>query len=90
VLLTREVATEVLFKDGQTIVLSGLRDEQLECTRSGMPILSGILIVGGLFGGADRRKTGTELYLFLTQGILKTDAVADSMTAARLPKGVGR
>ena len=90
VISTREAVTQVLVKDGQTIVLGGLRDQQRERTQSGIPILSGIPIVGGLFGSADRRKTETELYLFLTPRILKTDADADSVTAPRMPKGVGR
>ncbi len=90
VISTREAVTQVLVRDGQTIVLGGLRDQQRERTQSGIPILSGIPLIGGLFGSADRRKTETELYLFLTPRILKTDADADSATAPRLPKGVGR
>jgi len=88
VISTREAVTQVLVKDGQTIVLGGLRDQQRERTQSGIPILSRIPVIGGLFGSADRRKTETELYLFLTPRILKTDADADSVTAPRLPKGV--
>jgi general secretion pathway protein D len=90
VISTREAVTQVLVKDGQTIVLGGLRDQQRERTQSGIPILSGLPIIGGLFGSADRRKTETELYLFLTPRILKTDADVDSVTAPRMPKGVGR
>jgi len=90
VISTREARTQVLVKDGQTIVLGGLRDQQRERTQSGIPILSGIPIIGVLFGSADRRKTETELYLFLTPRILKTDADADSVTAPRLPQGLGK
>jgi len=89
VISTREAVTQVLVKDGQTIVLGGLRDRQRDVTQTGIPILSGIPIIGGLFGSADRRKTETELYLFLTPRIIKTDADADSVTAPRLPKGEG-
>jgi len=39
-----------------------------------------------LFGHAERKTTRTELYLFLTPRILKTDADADSVTAPRLPR----
>jgi len=89
VISTREAVTQVLVKDGQTIVLGGLRDRQRDVTQTGIPILSGIPIIGGLFGSSDRRKTETELYLFLTPRIIKTDADADSVTAPRLPKGIG-
>jgi general secretion pathway protein D len=87
VISTREAATQVLVKDGQTIVLGGLRDKQRTRTQTGIPILSRLPIVGGLFGSADRSSSETELYLFLTPRILKTDADADSITTPRLPKG---
>jgi general secretion pathway protein D len=90
VISTREAATQVLVKDGQTIVLGGLRDRQHNANQSGIPILSHIPILGGLFGSADRSSLETELYLFVTPRILKTDADADSVTAPRLPTGVER
>jgi general secretion pathway protein D len=90
VISTREAATQVLVKDGQTIVLGGLRDRQRNANQSGIPVLSHIPIIGGLFGSADRSTSETELYLFLTPRILKTDADADSVTAPRLPQGVGK
>jgi len=86
VISTREAATQVLVKDGQTIVLGGLRDRQRNANQSGIPILSRIPILGGLFGSADRHASETELYLFLTPRILRTDADADSVTGPRLPK----
>ena len=84
VISTREAATQVLVKDGQTIVLGGLRDRQKNANQSGIPVLSHIPILGGLFGSADRSTSETELYLFLTPRILKTDADADSVTVPRL------
>jgi len=86
VISTREADTQVLVKDGQTIVLGGLRDHQKTANQGGIPILSSLPIIGGLFGSASRSSTETELYLFLTPRILKTDADADSVTAPRLPK----
>jgi general secretion pathway protein D len=87
VISTREAVTRVLVKDGQTIVLGGLRDRQRDETQGGVPVLSRIPLLGGLFGSASRRTNETELYLFLTPRILRTDADADSVTAPRLPKG---
>jgi len=90
VISTREAATQVLVRDGQTIVLGGLRDRQKDVTRAGVPVLSELPLIGGLFGSAARRTNETELYLFLTPRIIKTDADADSVTAPRLPKGEER
>lgn len=83
VISTREASTQLLVRDGQTIVIGGLNDEQRERNSSGVPILSGIPIIGGLFGSSARRVSRTELYLFLTPRILRTDADVDSVTAPR-------
>lgn len=85
VISTREAETQVLVRDGQTIVLGGLQDRQRDQSSNGVPILSGIPILGGLFGGTSRRTSTTELYLFLTPRILKTDDDVDRVTAPRLP-----
>ncbi len=87
VISTREAVTRVLVKDGQTIVLGGLRDQQRDVSSGGVPILSSIPLIGGLFGSSSRRTNETELYLFLTPRILRTDADADSLTAPRLQRG---
>jgi general secretion pathway protein D len=90
VISTREAVTRVLVKDGQTIVLGGLRDQQRDARSGGVPVLSSIPLIGGLFGSSSRRTNETELYLFLTPRILRTDADADSVTAPRLQRGGGR
>jgi general secretion pathway protein D len=86
VISTREAATEVLVRDGQTIVIGGLKDLQKERSSSGIPVLSGLPLIGGIFGSTSRSSNSTELYLFLTPRIIRTDADADSVTAPRLPK----
>jgi len=85
IISTREALTRVLVRDSQTIVIGGLRDMQRSASHGGIPVLSSIPLIGGLFGGASRRSNETELYLFLTPRILRTDADADSVTAPRLP-----
>jgi general secretion pathway protein D len=84
VISTREASTQVLVRDGQTIVIGGLRDQQKDRVRSGVPVLSGIPLLGGIFGSTSSRKTETELYLFLTPRIIRTDTDVDSLTAPRL------
>jgi general secretion pathway protein D len=90
VISTREASTRVLVHDGQTIVIGGLRDQQRDRSSGGVPFLSSLPLIGGLFGHASRRDTATELYLFLTPRILRTDADADSVTTPRLPEDVRR
>lgn len=86
VISTREAVTQVLVRNGQTIVIGGLRDQQKDVSQGGVPVLSGIPLLGGLFGRADRKSSQTELYLFLTPRIISTDADADSVTAPRLQR----
>jgi general secretion pathway protein D len=87
VISTREARTQILVRDGQTLVIGGLTDQQSQQTRSGIPLLSEIPFIGGLFGRQKRTSNATELFLFLTPRILRTDADADSVTAPRLNGG---
>ncbi len=89
VISTREASTQVFVRDGQTIMLGGLKDQQRDRSRSGVPVLSGLPIIGALFGSTSRNDSDTELYLFITPRILRTDADADSVTAPHLPEGGG-
>ncbi len=83
VISTRTVRTRLLVHDTQTIVLGGLSDRERNRTSGGIPILSSIPIVGGLFGHTTRSTTQSEFFLFLTPHIIATDAAADSVTKPR-------
>jgi len=76
VIATREAETTVLVKDGQTVVMGGLRERVVELTKSGVPVLSSIPIVGGLFGLEHRHMAETELFLFITPMVLPDDETA--------------
>lgn len=73
VISTRSVQTQLLIKDGQTVALGGLTDRQKDVSQSGIPFLSSIPWIGGLFGRSDRRSTETELFIFLTPRVIRTD-----------------
>ena len=85
VISTREASTEVLVRDGQTMVLGGLTDSSRSRAQGGIPLLSSIPLLGGLFGEARRRSAATEIYVFLTPHVIRSDADADSLTTPRLP-----
>ena len=84
VISTRTVKTRLLIRDGQTVVLGGLTDRQKDKAQRGIPFLSAIPWLGGLFGSASERYTETELFVFIKPQVLKTDADADSVTAPRI------
>jgi general secretion pathway protein D len=86
VISTRSVQTQLLIKDGQTVALGGLTDKQRDSNHGGIPVLSRIPLVGGLFGHTTRDSNETELFLFLTPHVIRTDAEADSLTNPMLKR----
>lgn len=80
VISTRSVQTRLLVRDGQTAVLGGLADSQRDANQEGVPLLSAIPLIGGLFGRASRRALETELFVFLTPRVLFSDSDVDSAT----------
>jgi type II secretory pathway component GspD/PulD (secretin) len=93
VISTRSVQTRLLLKDGQTVVIGGLSDRQRDVTQRGIPILSAIPLLGGFFGGASRNSNQTELYLFITPKVVRSDEDAKAITdplRERAKKGGGQ
>jgi general secretion pathway protein D len=80
IISTRSVQTQLLVRDGQTVVLGGLTDRQQDRNNTGIPFLSSIPWIGGLFGSASRRTTETELFVFLTPRVIRTDDDAMRLT----------
>jgi general secretion pathway protein D len=79
VISTREAVTQLFVKDNETVVIGGLADRQVERSRNGIPFLSSIPIIGGLFGGTHNSDTQSEIYLFLTPHIVSSDADAERL-----------
>jgi type II secretory pathway component GspD/PulD (secretin) len=73
VISTRELSTHLFVRNGQTAVLGGLVSRETGRTRSGIPFLSAIPILGVLFGSTKNTDNNTELFLFLTPHIVMTD-----------------
>lgn len=80
VISTRSLQTELLVRDGQSVVLGGLTDRQRDVTKRGLPLLSSLPLIGGLFGSSERRVTETELFVFLTPRVLRTDEDASAVS----------
>jgi general secretion pathway protein D len=80
VISTRSIRTDLLARDGQTIALGGLTDKQRDVQSGGIPLLSSIPFIGGLFGRQARTTTETELFIFLTPRVIRTDDDARRLT----------
>jgi general secretion pathway protein D len=81
VISTRSVRTDLLIGDGQTVALGGLTDRESSVTKGGIPLLSDIPILGGLFGRYSRTTNETELFVFLTPHVIRNDADAAKLSA---------
>jgi type II secretory pathway component GspD/PulD (secretin) len=67
---TRSAKTMVRVDDGNTIVIGGLQQEETRSTRSRVPILSSIPLVGTFFQSHRVEKVKTDLAIFVTPRIL--------------------
>lgn len=81
IISTREAETRLLVKDGNTVVIGGLVDQQRTSANTGIPFLRDIPVLGNLFRSTQRRNTTTELFLFLIPHVLRTDEDVEEATA---------
>lgn len=79
VISTREATTQLLARNGQTVVIGGLVDRQTERVRTGIPFLKDIPVLGFLFGSTREMTGNSELFLFLTPYVVATDQDAEAL-----------
>ena len=70
---TRSVQTLLAVPSGQTMVMGGLITEDKENASNGLPLISRVPILGGLFGNQDLKNNRTELILFITPQVLESE-----------------
>lgn len=68
---TTQVSSEVLIRDGHTLLIGGLIRERTETDRRGIPILNRIPIIGGLFGKTVQTVDRSELITLITPRIVR-------------------
>ena len=79
---TREANTDMLVKDGDTVVIGGLYRRNIQSNRSGVPGLSNIPVLGWLFRKESQRDDSDELLIFLTPRIIRQDDATDKRRTA--------
>ena len=72
--------TTLSIVDSQTIVIGGLIEETKNNTSSGVPLLSKIPLLGGLFGFQSYTKKKTELVLLLTPHVIADLGQSNAVT----------
>jgi type IV pilus assembly protein PilQ len=68
---TREIITQVLVNDGQTVVLGGILDTTKSKSANKVPFFADIPILGNLFKSTININNKTELLIFITPKILR-------------------
>lgn len=69
----REIKTQVLVDNGETIVLGGVYEQRTNQTVTRVPFLSELPFIGHLFKRRSNDDSRTELLIFVTPKIIKTD-----------------
>lgn len=67
---TSEVVTNIMIKDGDTVVIGGLIEERDEIKISRVPLLGTLPLIGWLFRSEENRTQRTEIIVLITPHIL--------------------
>ena len=67
---TQSVDNELLVADGETAVMGGLTQTSVRITKSGIPLLVDLPLIGRLFGVTNRSETKRDLLILITPHIV--------------------
>jgi general secretion pathway protein D len=84
----RTLSSEIAVKNRDTVILGGFIRSEKDTTRSGIPLLEDIPLLGALFSSSSSNKAREELLVMMRPTVLKTPELAAAYTKieeARLP-----
>ncbi|QOI99010.1 MAG: hypothetical protein HRU70_00275 [Phycisphaeraceae bacterium] len=76
--ITNELNTNVMVRDGQTVVLGGLFRDRTKATKRQVPLLGDIPLLGEAFKGHDTEVERTEIIFLITPTIVNDQALASA------------
>ena len=79
----RSIKTTVLVEDGQTIVLGGLIDDQIQEVEEKIPLLGDIPVIGNLFRYRSTQKSKQNLMIFLHPRIMRDGESASQFSNSK-------
>lgn len=79
----RTLKTTVMADDGETIVLGGLIDEDVQESESKIPLLGDIPLVGALFRSTSTTKQKRNLMVFLRPTIVRDSSTANGISSRK-------
>ncbi|WP_169393512.1 type II secretion system secretin GspD [Endozoicomonas elysicola] len=80
---TRKVKTSVMVKTGDTVVIGGLLDENVQESVSKVPLLGDIPILGHLFRSTSSKKVKKNLMVFLRPTIIRDDLTMNAISGQK-------
>jgi general secretion pathway protein D len=84
---TREAETTVVVHDGDSVVIGGIIDDKVTHTRSGIPYLMNIPVLGAAFRNESDSLDRTELIVLITPYVIRNRQEAGEVTA-RFTRGI--
>jgi type IV pilus assembly protein PilQ len=85
----RETQTQVLLKDGETIVIGGLLKDENGKETQGIPFLENVPLLGGLFRRDTYTKRKIDLLIFITARVVKEGEFTEEQLA-KLKEDLGK
>jgi general secretion pathway protein D len=79
----RSIESTVVVDDGDILVLGGLIEDNYTDTRSKVPLLGDIPVIGGLFRSENRSRKKTNLMVFLRPVVMRTQEAANQLSMDR-------
>jgi general secretion pathway protein D len=76
----RKINSSVAVQDGETVVLGGLISDARTRSKSGIPFLQNIPVLGNLFGDTSNNTTRTELMVLITPHVVDNTQKARKIT----------
>ncbi|WP_461537643.1 type II secretion system secretin GspD [Spongorhabdus nitratireducens] len=80
---TRQVKTSVMVRSGDTVVIGGLIDDDVQESVSKIPLLGDIPYVGQLFRSTSSKKTKRNLMVFIRPTIIRDDDMLKAVSASK-------
>ena len=87
-LLTRKTSTDISMRSGETLVMSGLINQQASKDISGIKFLKDIPILGHLFRSKNFRDQKSELVIFVTPTVFNADSDINKEAIEYANKGI--
>jgi general secretion pathway protein D len=79
---TRRISTKLSLRDGSTVLLGGLISRNSSRSKSGVPLLKDIPLIGAAFRNQSERADERELLVMITPYVINDDFEAEEISAA--------